>query len=183
MSVEAASTAKTNGHAMADNNLRRKSTESNSSVPSIDDTIDSVISCLSLDVIFSLGMKFYRSFESKAFTPSYEERNRLVALSLQSKYGPFDAEKVHSATGALDVVGRDRRQAWSDLGNLSKEEAKKEFICMLDNLCPKFKPFIMAHVKEEEARREREDLEKLRRRQDEEDMKRREEVERNLIQK
>ena len=150
-----------------------------------ENSLPSLMSSLGLDSTFSLGMKFYRSFESKAFTPSYEERNRLVALSLQAKYGSFDTDKAATTGGSftLDLVGRDRRQAWSDLGNMSKDEAKKNFILLLDSLCPRFKPFILAHVKEEEARREKEELERIRRVEEEEETRRKEELERSLAQK
>lgn len=46
--------------------------------------------------------------ESKAFYPSYDQRNTLVAYSLQEKYGKFNSEKA-IPLGALDFVGHDRR--------------------------------------------------------------------------
>jgi acyl-CoA-binding protein len=147
----------------------------------MNDNIESLLDSLSLESCYALAIKFYRSFESKAFTPSYEERNRLVALTLQSKYGSFDPERVHSETGALDVVGRDRRTAWSSLGDMSQDQAKREFIFMMDTLCSRFKAFLLAHVKQEEAKRE--EIEKVKRQQEQEQMVRKQEVERQEAQK
>jgi len=46
--------------------------------------------------------------ESKAFHPSYDQRNAFVAFSLQEKFGKFNADKARPL-GALDFVGHDRR--------------------------------------------------------------------------
>lgn len=46
--------------------------------------------------------------ESKAFHPSYDQRNTLVAYSLQVKHGNFNPEKANPL-GTLDFVGHDRR--------------------------------------------------------------------------
>lgn len=46
--------------------------------------------------------------EGKVFHPSYDLRNRILALAIQAKHGPFDSSKT-SPLGALDFVGRDRR--------------------------------------------------------------------------
>ena len=46
--------------------------------------------------------------ESKAFHPSYDQRNAFVAYSLQEKHGKFNPEKARPL-GALDFVGHDRR--------------------------------------------------------------------------
>jgi acyl-CoA-binding protein len=133
-----------------------------------------------LDKLFTLGFSFYRKYESKAFHPSYEERNHLVALSLQAKYGPFKEEKAPSF-GALDIVGRDRRQAWADLGNLSNQDAKKEFLFNLNRLCPLFRPFVEAHAREEEDRRRQEEA--IRRKEEEERQRRQQEMDRLNAQK
>ena len=43
------------------------------------------------------------------------------------------------------------RSAWQKLGDLSKEEAMKEFFTSLETLCPTFKIYIEAHEREKEA--------------------------------
>ena len=48
--------------------------------------------------------------ESKAFHPSYDQRNTLVAYTLQEKHGKFNSDKARPL-GALDFVGHDRRLA------------------------------------------------------------------------
>ena len=100
-------------------------------------------------------------YEMKAFTTTYEDRNKLAALTLQSKHGPMMSEK-EPQLGALDFVGRDRRQAWQDLGSLSQEQAMRQFIHMLNGLCPLFFPFIEAHAKERQERKHREVIESQR---------------------
>jgi len=46
----------------------------------------------------------------------------------------------------LDVIGRDRRDAWQALGDLKKEEAMFKFTELLNDSCPAFKPFVEAHI-------------------------------------
>lgn len=83
-----------------------------------------------LDQLFQLSQKFYKGKivakltlsnvlqcialficldnEGKAFHPSYDNRNKLVALIMQAKYGCYTGDKAKPA-GALDIVGKDRR--------------------------------------------------------------------------
>lgn len=97
---------------------------------------------------FKFALKFFRDFDGKAFTPSYDNRNKLVALSLQVKYGKFVPEKA-PGQGALDLVGRDRRAMWQALGDVSRQAAMKQFVDLLSNLCPLFQPYIQAHMSSE----------------------------------
>ena len=97
---------------------------------------------------FKFALKFFRDFDGKAFTPSYDNRNKLVALSLQVKYGKFVPEKA-PGQGALDLVGRDRAIMWQTLGDVSRNEAMKQFVDLLSNLCPLFQPYIQAHMSSE----------------------------------
>ena len=46
--------------------------------------------------------------EGKAFHPSYDNRNKLVALTMQVKHGSYTGDKIKPAA-ALDIVGKDRR--------------------------------------------------------------------------
>lgn len=97
----------------------------------------------------------------KAFTPTYEDRNKLAALTLQSKHGPMISEK-EPQLGALDFVGRDRRQEWQALGSITGEQAMRQLVRMLNDLCPRFFPFVEAHAKEQQERKEREAIESQR---------------------
>ena len=128
-----------------------------------------------LDQLYQLALRFYKGrrflcfdalpltdsppdYEMKAFSPSYEERNRLAALTLQSKHGPAPTEKEYQL-GALDFVGRDRRQAWQSLGSMARDEAMRHFCRLLQDLCPLFLPFLEAHAKERDDRRLQEEQE------------------------
>ena len=42
------------------------------------------------------------------------------------------------------------RQAWSSLGDMSRETAMTNFVTDLDKLCPLFKPYVKAHKAEQE---------------------------------
>ena len=87
----------------------------------------------------------------------------------------FTQQTAHGAVtdaaapiGAFDVIGRDRRIAWQNLGAISKTQAMEGFIDLLDRLCPLFRPYIEAIKKDQEEkqrlateaeRRQREQLE------------------------
>lgn len=48
------------------------------------------------------------------------------------------------------------RQAWQNLGNMPQQEAKANFINLLHNVCPLFRPFVLAHkcdLEEKERKR------------------------------
>ena len=118
----------------------------------------------------------------KAFTPSYEERNRLAVLALQAKHGPIPGDK-EPELGALDFVGRDRRQAWQALGQMPQEEAMRQFCQLLHSLCPLFYPFVEAHAKERDERAARDATESLKRLEEEETQERERELKRLESQK
>ncbi|RWS04967.1 Golgi resident protein GCP60-like isoform X2 [Dinothrombium tinctorium] len=126
-----------------------------------------------LDELFKKAIKFFKDNESKAFHPSYNDRNYLLALVLQVKHGAYNESK-EPPLGPFDLVGRDRRQAWSDLGTMSKEEAMSTFIKLLDKLCPLFKPFVEAHKREkdekERQRLEEEEKQRLEKEKKEQEM-------------
>ena len=97
--------------------------------------------------------------------------------------------------GMLDVIGKDRRIAWQQLGNITKIQAMESFIDLLDRLCPLFKPYVEAIKKDKEEKhrlaqqeekkrleaveQERLKMEELKRIEDE---KNREEVQRRQLQ-
>lgn len=95
-----------------------------------------------VEKLFQVAYRFYKRNESKAFHPTFDLRNHMNALILQSRYGNYDPTKMPDV-GALDLVGKSRRHEWSLLSGMTKTEAMTKFICTLDEICPIFK----AHVK------------------------------------
>ena len=97
--------------------------------------------------------------------------------------------------GVLDVIGKDRRLAWQNLGDISKEEAMEGFVVLLDKLCPLFKTVVEAQkrdieekkrLQKEEESRKIEDEKRLKdleeEKQKEEEMRLKEENQRRRIQ-
>lgn len=54
--------------------------------------------------------------------------------------------------GAFDMIGRDRRLAWQNLGSITKSQAMEGFIDLLDRSCAAFKPYIEAIKKDREEK-------------------------------
>lgn len=46
---------------------------------------------------------------------TYEDNLKLVALTMQASHGPIVSQKLEPL-GVFDVIGRDRRNQWSLLG-------------------------------------------------------------------
>lgn len=61
------------------------------------------------------------------------------------------------------MIGRDRRLAWQNLGDISKDQAMEGFIVLLDKLCPLFRTVVEAQKRdfEEKQRLKREEAKKL----------------------
>lgn len=118
----------------------------------------------------------------KAFAPSYQDRNKLAALSLQSKHGPIAGVK-EPQLGALDFVGRDRKHCWQLLGSMSRQQSMQQFIQLLSDVCPLFLPFVQAHAKERQERRLREELQSQKQEHDQEEEERDQEAQRFTTQK
>ncbi|CAF0923788.1 unnamed protein product [Rotaria sordida] len=117
----------------------------------------------SLDNLFDIARQFLKDKQgSKAIQLKYAENVRFVALSKQATIGKWDPSYTPNV-GLLDVVGNDRKQAWIALGDMSKDQAKEEFIKLLLEHCPMFEHHLEAHhveneekdrlKKEDEARR------------------------------
>lgn len=119
---------------------------------------------------------------------------KLVAFTQQVTHGKCTAENA-PPLGVLDMIGRDRRLAWQNLGDISKEQAMEGFIVLLDKLCPLFRTVVEAQKrdfeekqrlkKEQEAKkleeeRKLKELEEERKKQEEERLK--EETQRRQIQ-
>lgn len=125
---------------------------------------------------------------------SYEDKLKLVAFTQQVTHGKCTAENA-PPLGVLDVIGKDRRLAWQNLGDISKEQAMEGFIVLLDKLCPLFRTVVEAQKRdieeklrlkrEEEARKVEEErrLKELdEQRKKEEETRLKEEIQRRQIQ-
>lgn len=132
--------------------------------------------------------------EGKAVHLSYEDKLKLVAFTQQVTHGKCTTENA-PPLGVLDVIGRDRRLAWQNLGDISREQAMEGFIVLLDKLCPLFRTVVEAQrrdieeklrlKKEEEARkleeeRKLKELEEQKKKEEEARLK--EELQRRQIQ-
>ncbi|XP_029170684.1 Golgi resident protein GCP60 [Nylanderia fulva] len=144
--------------------------------------------------LYKLALNFYKEKEGKAVHLSYEDKLKLVAFTQQVTHGKCTAENA-APLGVLDVIGKDRRLAWQNLGDISKEQAMEGFIVLLDKLCPLFRTVVEAQKrdfeekqrlkKEEEAKkleeeRKLKELEEEKKKQEEERLK--EETQRRQIQ-
>ncbi|KAL2098700.1 hypothetical protein ACEWY4_005180 [Coilia grayii] len=118
---------------------------------------------LSLEELFDMSQIFLKDKDGKAFHPTYEEKLRLVALLKQASQGPYDPE-AYPEVGFFDVLGNDRRKEWASLGKMTKDDAKAEFIKLLNTCCRLFSPYITSHKieKEEQEKKRREEEERLR---------------------
>lgn len=96
-------------------------------------------------------MESFTDKSGKAVHFSYEDNLKLIAFTQQTAHGPVDVENAPQL-GVLDVIGRDRRMAWQQLGKISKAQAMEGFIDLLDRLCPLFKPYIEAIKKDREEK-------------------------------
>lgn len=71
---------------------------------------------LPLRDLYRLAIAFYK--ENRKIL-SYEDNLKLVAFTQQASHGTFDAATA-PPVGVLDVIGRDRRVAWRNLGQITK---------------------------------------------------------------
>ncbi|XP_040569080.1 Golgi resident protein GCP60 [Lepeophtheirus salmonis] len=96
----------------------------------------------SLCAIYREALRFFKADEGRRrLECSYEDQVRLVAYTQQVVHGSFSPEKV-SPLGTLDVIGKDRRNAWKKLSGMKKEEAMKKFSDSILELFPEFKTLI-----------------------------------------
>lgn len=101
--------------------------------------------------LYRLALSFYKQNSGKAIHLSYEDNLKLVAFTNQANNGPFD-EKCAPELGIFDVIGKDRRLHWQQLGDISKAQAMEGFINLLDRMCSSFKPYIEAVKQDNEAK-------------------------------
>uniref|UniRef100_A0A4W4HGY8 ACB domain-containing protein n=1 Tax=Electrophorus electricus TaxID=8005 RepID=A0A4W4HGY8_ELEEL len=132
----------------------------------------------SLEEIFGLALRFFKEMNGKAFSPTYEENLRLVALQKHISLGPYNA-KVCPEVGFFDVLGNDRRKEWARLGSMAKEDAMEDFVKLLNSCCNLFAPYVTSHkIEKEEQEKRAAEREEQERQQWEEERHRREEEER-----
>ena len=62
--------------------------------------------------------------------PGNEAKLQLYALYKQATVGPNKTDKP----GAFDIVGKYKWAAWSNLGEMAQDEAKKEYIKLIEKL-------------------------------------------------
>lgn len=109
---------------------------------------------------------------------TYEDNLKLVAFSQQALHGSVTDSLP--PIGAFDVIGRDRRVAWQNLGNISKSQAMEGFIDSLDRLCASFRPYVEA-IKKDNEEKERLAEEENRRRQEQLALEHQREIDRKLV--
>uniref|UniRef100_A0A182PT13 Uncharacterized protein n=1 Tax=Anopheles epiroticus TaxID=199890 RepID=A0A182PT13_9DIPT len=115
---------------------------------------------LPLKELYKLACSFYKEKSGKAIHLSYEDNLKLVAFTQQAAHGPLDLSKA-PPLGMFDVIGKDRRIAWQQLGTITKLQAMEGFIDLLDRLCPLFKPYVEAIKKDREERARRAEQEEI----------------------
>ncbi|XP_033208470.1 Golgi resident protein GCP60 [Belonocnema kinseyi] len=101
--------------------------------------------------LYKIALNFYKEKEGKAVHLSYEDKLKLVAFTQQITHGKCTAENA-PPLGVLDVIGKDRRLAWQNLGDISREEAMEGFVVLLDKLCPLFKTVVEAQKRDVEEK-------------------------------
>ena len=95
---------------------------------------------------------FFTENEGKSVQLQYNDKLKLVALTQQAHHGRLKEADL-PPLGALDVIGRDRRSAWSALEDMSKEEAMKGFVEGVAEFMPHLKPYYEALHKEKDEKR------------------------------
>eukprot|EP00088_Acartia_fossae_P056198 TRINITY_DN6540_c0_g1_i1.p1 TRINITY_DN6540_c0_g1~~TRINITY_DN6540_c0_g1_i1.p1 ORF type:complete len:518 (-),score=176.92 TRINITY_DN6540_c0_g1_i1:283-1836(-) len=109
----------------------------------------------STDELYKFALVYFKENEGRNFHVQFDEKLVLVALTQQANHGNIKNVDL-PPLGALDVIGKQRRSAWSVLGDMDKQEAKKQFVSKLKSLVPHFQTFINQKSEEESKRREEE---------------------------
>lgn len=102
-----------------------------------------------------------------------------MAFSQQALHGSITSVEL-PPLGAFDVIGRDRRVAWQNLGNITKSQAMEGFIDLMDRSCAAFKPYVEA-IKKDREEKERLAQEQERRRAEQLELERQQEINRKLL--
>lgn len=111
---------------------------------------------------FELALSFFKD-EKNRVDLSYTVNCKLVALWKQHARGKLDVTK-EPPLGWFDFVGRDRRRAWRELGDMTQNDAMTAFSDLLRNEHPGYSKWLDQRLKEKEEkdRREREQEERER---------------------
>ncbi|XP_053679422.1 Golgi resident protein GCP60 [Anopheles nili] len=117
---------------------------------------------LQLKELYKLAYNFYKEQSGKAVHLSYEDNLKLIAFTQQAAHGALDLTNA-PPLGMFDVIGKDRRIAWQQLGTITKLQAMEGFIDLLDRLCPLFKPYVEAIKKDKEEKARRAEQEQIQR--------------------
>lgn len=115
-----------------------------------------------LETRYKLAVQFYRDATRRAEF-EYDATALLMALHKQVTSGPLN-EDTEPALGWFDFVGHDRRAAWEELGDMSKEEAMAEFVKTCEQNHETFSKWLetkLIEIEEERKERERKEQERL----------------------
>jgi len=103
--------------------------------------------------LYRQALKYFKDNEGRNVVLDYDVKLKLVALTQQVLHGPLDGTDLEPL-GAFDMIGKDRRKAWSQLGQMSKEDAMQEFTDSVKETMPEFNK----HLEEVEAQNQRQRL-------------------------
>lgn len=99
--------------------------------------------------LYRQALKYFKDNEGKTVVLDYDVKLKLVALTQQVLHGPLDTAQL-PPLGAFDMIGKDRRSAWGQLGQMTKEEAMSQFTDSVKENMPQFN----SHLTEMEAQNE-----------------------------
>ena len=102
--------------------------------------------------IINTNPNLFLENEGKSVQLQYNDKLKLVALTQQAHHGKLNEADL-PPLGALDVIGRDRRAAWSALEEMPKEQAMNGFIEGVAEFMPHLKPYFEALNKEKDEKR------------------------------
>ena len=74
-----------------------------------------------------------------------------MSSQFKMHYVEFTCTYIYVHNSFINSIGRlFFRLAWQKLGDISKEEAMKQFVDIVSNLCPLLQPYVDAHKREKE---------------------------------
>ena len=74
-----------------------------------------------------------------------------MSSQFKMHYVEFTCTYIYVHNRFINSIGRIFfRLAWQKLGDISKEEAMKQFVDIVSNLCPLLQPYVDAHKREKE---------------------------------
>ena len=121
------------------------------------DTVD--VDNISEDELFRLGLTYFKENEGRSFHLAYKDKLELVALSQQAKQGSVKEANL-PPLGTFDIIGKERRAAWEELGDISRGEASSRFSSKLLDLAPGFRDYIICESKRKSDQEEADERER-----------------------